>query len=70
MAGTVRADTADMVHAVDAASNEPRALNESGRLLAWSRHARALVRTRRRVVAPDELIVIAFMGNWIVRRDL
>ena len=49
-AGTVRADTADMVHAVDAASNEPRALNESGRLLARSRHARALVRspTRRR----------------------
>ena len=50
VAGTVRADTADMVHAVDAASNEPRALNESGCLLAWSRHARALVHppTRRR----------------------
>jgi hypothetical protein len=42
-AGKVRADTADMVHAVDAASNEPRASNESGRLLARSRHARALV---------------------------
>ena len=48
--GTVRADTADMVHAVDA-SYELRASTERGGLLVRSRHRRG-----RRVVAPTELM--------------